>query len=168
MSNYFKFDYFSTSITDLWYGYDRLNLEYYGLTSTEVSHYINQMIKDRERWNEKEKKTQDVGYWIHLFASIFAIPILLIIIKQHVCVLLDVYDEDSIINNLLSIIFFILIGWMEFHIWKNETIINIYNNWIEKKYKKRSQHNPVIEKFLDDANFEHWKYINKLEKIYSK
>ena len=111
---------------------------------------------------KREKKTEDVGYWIHLFASIFAIPILLIIIKQYVCVLLDVYDEDSIINNLLSIIFFILFGWMEFHIWKNETIINIYNNWIEKKYKKRSQYNPVIEKLLDDANFENWKYNNKL------
>ena len=44
-------------------------------------------------------------------------------------------------------------------------VIGIYDIWLEKKYKKRTQYNPVIEKLLDDANFEHWKYVNEQERI---
>ena len=36
----------------------------------------------------------------------------------------------------------------------------MYNRWMERKYKKRTQYNPVIEKLLDDANFESWKCTN--------
>ena len=39
--------------------------------------------------------------------------------------------------------------------------------WLEKKYKKRAQYNSVIEKLLDDANFEHWKYVNEQERLHT-
>lgn len=162
MEQYFKFDYFSTRTSDLWY--NRLNLEQYGLTSMEVYDYIKQMEKDRENWHEKWNKLTKWGLLLQIAGSI-AIPFILILVKYEICVLLDIYDTESIINNIISIIVFLVFIGLEIYIWVFEIISGLYDIWLEKKYKKRSQYNPVIEKLLDDANFECWKYENEQERI---
>lgn len=164
MEQYFKFDYFSTPTSDLWY--NGLNLEQYGLTSMEVYDYIKQMEKDREKWYEKRKKFTRWGLLLQIVVSI-AIPFILILIKYEICVLLDIYDTESIINNIISIIAFLVFLGLEIYIWVFEIISGIYDIWLEKKYKKRTQYNSVIEKLLDDANFEHWKYVNEQERLHT-
>ena len=78
MEQYFKFDYFSTPTSNLWY--NRLSLEQYGLTSMEVYDYIKQMEKDREKWHERWNKLTKWGLLLQIAGSI-AIPFILILVK---------------------------------------------------------------------------------------
>ena len=143
---YLKFDYFSTTTDKLWI--HKCNPENYGLFLSEVQHYIYQMEEDRQHWEEKRKKLDEWGPLLQLFVSFFAVFICSII-----CVIsYEIFNENSSICTILSTIFILLLIGYEFYIWKKLTIWNMYNRWMERKYKKRTQYNPVIEKLLDDAN----------------
>lgn len=158
MNEYFKFDYFSTSLSDMWV--HKCNPEEYGLTISEVEDYIYQMKEDRRLWDEKRKELDQWGPLLQLFVSLSAVFIYALL-----CVIFsEIFKENrSVCFILASIFIFLLIGY-EIHIWKNSSILNKYNRWMERKYKKRTQYNPVIEKLLDDANFEHWKCSQGLQR----
>ncbi|MBR1492796.1 MAG: hypothetical protein IJ610_08655 [Bacteroidaceae bacterium] len=162
MNEYQKFDYFSTSDDKLWI--HKCNLEKYGLTLSEVKDYIYQMNKDRLQWEEKRKKFDEWGPVLQLFVSVVAVFIYALIST----ISYEIFKESSYICTTLSTCFLFLLVVFEYYIWKNVKVLNRYDKWLEKKYKKKTQYNPIIEKLLDDANFEHWKFSNELQREFNE
>ncbi len=157
MDEYRKFEYFSTRTPDLWN--HKCNLEQYGLTLSEVESYIYQMENDRLQWEEKRKTLDEWGPILQLFVSFSALFLYGLVST----ILYEILKENINICALLAFIHLILLVVFEIGLWKNSRVMNRYNRWLENKYKKKTQNNPIIEKVLEDANFERWKYSNGIK-----
>lgn len=161
MNEYKKFDYFETPIRHIDLFTNIVKPEQHGVNALEVYQYIYKMEEDRRLWQDKWRRYKDFDVLFLILFSLL-IPIIAYIVKMLVCYLLDFYDDTFIDKKIISYFIFYQAIVIEFHMWNNLKFLNMYEKWVEKKHKKRSQFNRLIEEYLDLVNFE---YCNNREKF---
>jgi len=128
----------------------------YGLDDGEVLLYKHNMEQDRIRWKEKRESFGDSGFYLQLLASAL-IFIIMLYVKQFFYISFEIEDEDSAGNEILSVLCFVIICFLEWRLWSKDIVVEWFYTWIENKYRVKSQHNYYIEKYLEECHLEWYK-----------
>ena len=83
-----------------------------------------------------------------------------LVAKWLLCMFLDI-EKGSLGMKLISYCGTIVIISIIWVLWSKEITTEWIDAWIEYKYKMRTQHNVLIEKYLEDC---HWEWYNKFMK----
>lgn len=156
---YRQFDYWSTR-SDEFYD-EKVNIEEYGLNIHDVDCYRIKMMSDRKRYEKKKESFEEWSIWLTIIAAVLAF-LLVVYVNVLLCKLFGVGKADSFANGFLNVLCTIVIIVVEIPIWRDEIVVNWFNNWIEYRYKYKTQHNDIIEKFLTDS---HWEWYKRREQL---
>ena len=155
MVEYRKFDYFKTPIESISGFSNFVNPEKYKTNDLEVFHYLYNMEIDRKNWGIMWNRYKD---WSVIFLVIFSLllPIIAYLMIILSCKMLSLYEVNIIDRKIIS--YFIIYQTIitEFSMWYKLRFIDLYNKYIERKYKKRSQFNRLIEEYLEVVNYHYW------------
>lgn len=159
---YEPFDYFLSPID---YPDNKKKLEEHGLNLQEVYEYQRVRKNDIERWNKKARIIERWAFFVQCLVS-FSIFVLMLYVKQYLYYCWGIEDEDSMANGFLVYsgtgVAVGLIWWL----WKHQIVIRMFGLWATDRYRIKSQHNPIIEKYLDDCNWD--TYINIIKPLYER
>lgn len=159
---YVPFDYFYTRDDEIWIDEERL--KEYGLDILDVLNYKKNMMADRERWENKLSYRDNIGTLLQLIATVLAIT-LPYMIKQILCIILAIEEENSFLNLILTVLAFASMIALEWLLWGKEVLINWFNRWFRNKYQIRSQYDVLIEKYLEDC---HWEWYKKMKPLWER
>ena len=162
MAKYKQFDYFETPIRCISRFNDYVNPERYSLNALDIYQYIFNIEEDRKAWAWTWNRYKDWSAILLVVMSLL-LPIIAYIVIMLTCYLLNLFDVSNIDKKIISY----FIGYqtiiIEIQMWNHLRFIDIYNKWIEKKYKKRSQFNRIIEEYLEEVNYNYWKKQENLQ-----
>lgn len=160
MEEYKKFDYFETPLKIINSFRDYVNPEKYKykIDGLEVHAYIYKIEEDRKRWDFYRVRYKDFPLILLVIITLF-----LPIIAFFVIYLISSFGISNIDKKIISYFIVYQTVIIEFSMWRNFKFIDIYNKWVEKKYKKRSQFNRIIDEYLEDVNFRYWMKQNKIQ-----
>lgn len=151
LERFVQFDYFDTPE-------DRILLHRvvcikYGLTQDEVFSYIKIMRSDRSRWEKKQPIFELSGILLQILFSF-----ILCVVFNFIAGIVAMRIGGSELTG--AFVYFIVVSLLSipclFYIWSKELIIKVVGKYGIHKYKKRSQYDPVMEKYFDDCCWIYW------------
>ena len=154
---YKPFDYFLSPID---YRENKKKLEEYGLNCQEVYEYQLVRKNDIERWNKKARIIERLAFSVQFLVS-FSIFVLMLYVKQYLYYRWGIEDEDSMANEFLvysSMGVAVGLIWL---LWKHQIVVRMFGLWAIDRYRIKSQNNPIIEKYIDDCNWDTYIKITK-------
>ncbi len=154
---YKPFDYFLSPID---YRENKKKLEEYGLNCQEVYEYQLVRKNDIERWNKKARIIERLAFFVQFLVS-FSIFVLMLYVKQYLYYRWGIEDEDSMANEFLvysSMGVAVGLIWL---LWKHQIVVRMFGLWAIDRYRIKSQNNPIIEKYIDDCNWDTYIKITK-------
>jgi hypothetical protein len=159
-NEYRQFDYWSTR-SDEFYD-EKVNIEEYGLNIYDVYCYRTHMMSDRKRYEKKKESLEKWSLWLTILSALLAL-LIMVYIKDLLCNIFGVGKEDSVANVFFTVLCTIGIIVVEIPILRNEIVEDWFDNWIENRYKYKTQENDIIEKFLTDS---HWEWYKRREQLH--
>lgn len=159
---YYPFDYFSSDINIVYdyINFNKIDISKYNLKYNDITSYLEKIKDDRKYYYSKRDSIERlISPLIPIFGFFFIIFFILIletIIYKFVYYLFNFTSDDNLFIKILHPCSICLMIFTLIYIFINDDFYNMLRYLINKKYKKKSQDNPIIEKLIEDINFQEY------------
>lgn len=162
---YYPFDYFCSDIGTVYYYIhsNKIDIRKYDLKYEDIISYLEKIKDDRDYYYSKLHSIESLFLpFIYILGCIFILVFIYcleLIIYKFVYYHFNFTSDDNMFVKILHPCSICLMILTIIYIFKNDVFGDMLRYLINKKYKKKSQDNPIIEKLIEDISFQ--EYMSK-------